>query len=87
MTFATPPSESFQSFQRSPLLGSQLRLTPPCFPKNHVIPPPKILRAPPSPPEINNDRSLRLFKILVKQGSHGQMLKKETVMQLKLNNA
>ena len=24
-----PPSESFQSFQRSPLLGSQLQLIPP----------------------------------------------------------
>ena len=31
-----PPYESFQSFQRSPLLGSQSRL---CSPKNQVIPP------------------------------------------------
>ena len=44
-----PPSESFQSFQWSPLLGSQLRLIPPfCSPKNQVIPP-KILRSPRPP--------------------------------------
>ena len=54
-----PPSESFQSFQWSPLLGSQLRLIPPfCSPKNQVIPP-KILRSPPPPRTISNDRSPR----------------------------
>ena len=37
-----PPSESFQSFQWSPLWGSQLRL----------IPPQKILRPPLPPPQI-----------------------------------
>ena len=42
------PSESFQSFQRSPLLGSQLQLNPPfCSPTKKVIPL-KILR--PFPP-------------------------------------
>ena len=36
-----PPSESFQSFQQSPLLGSQLRLIPPfVLPKIKWPPPP-----------------------------------------------
>ena len=51
-----PLSESFQSFQRSSLLGSQLRLIPP-----FVLP--KIKWSPPKsspPPAINNDRSLKL---------------------------
>ena len=40
------PFESFQSFQWSPLLGSQLPLIPPfCSPKNQVIP----QNPPPSP--------------------------------------
>ena len=44
-----PPSGFFQSFQRSPLLGSQLRLIPP----------------PPPPKGINNDRSLMHFAIIM----------------------
>ena len=49
-----PPSESFQSFQWSPILGSQLRLIPP-----FVLP--KIKWSPENPPRlqaINNDWSL-----------------------------
>ena len=52
------PSESFQSFQWSPLLGYQLLLIPPfCSPKNKVIPPKilpsasKLLRRCPWPPD------------------------------------
>ena len=55
-----PPSEPFQSFQRFPLSGSQLRLIPPFVllkikwsPLKSSVPPP-----PPSPNAINNDRSL-----------------------------
>ena len=46
--FSGSSSESYQSFQRCPLLGSQSRLADPlfCSPKNQVIPP-KILRPPP----------------------------------------
>ena len=51
--FSDSPSESFQSFQRSPRLGSQLRLIPPfCPPKNQVISH-KILRTP-SPPSLGD---------------------------------
>ena len=47
-----PLSESFQSFQWSPLLGSQLWLIPPfCSPKNQVIPLKSSVL-----PAINNDR-------------------------------
>ena len=53
-TFEWSPSESFQSFQRSPPFGFSVTTDPPfCSPKNQVIPT-KILR----PPVINNDRSL-----------------------------
>ena len=45
---SAPPSESFQSFQRSPLLGSQLQLIPPSVLLKSEVIPPKILR--PSPP-------------------------------------
>ena len=51
-----PPSEPFQSFQWSPLLGYQLRLILPLFSLNQVISP-KILRLPSQ--VIRNDRSLR----------------------------
>ena len=49
-----PPSESLQSLQLSPLLGSQLRLIPPfVFLKIKWSLP----KSPPPPREINNDRS------------------------------
>ena len=57
-----PPSESFQSFQRSPLLGYQLRLIP-TFVLLKIKWPPKILRS--TPPAINNDGSLRRKKVVV----------------------
>ena len=50
------PSESFQSFQRSPFLGSQLWLIPPfALLKMKWCP---LKSSDPSPPAINNDRSL-----------------------------
>ena len=54
-----PPSEFFQSFQRSPLLGSQVRLIPLLFSQKLSDPP----KSPPpalSPQAINNDQSLTL---------------------------
>ena len=60
-----PPSESFQSFQRSPLLGSQLRLIPP-FVLLQSSDPPKIL---PPPQGINNDQSLTIEYIHVPEPS------------------
>ena len=57
---SSPPSESFQRFQRSSLLGSQLQLIP-LFVLRKIKWSPKILR-PPSPlsplQAINDDRSL-----------------------------
>ena len=38
-----PPSESFQSFQQSPLLGSQLRLIPPFVLPKIKAPPPQVM--------------------------------------------
>ena len=56
--FEWSPSESFQSFKRSSLFGFLVTTDPPfCSPKNQVISP-KIVRHPPPPPAINNDRSL-----------------------------
>ena len=53
-----PPSESFQSFLRSPLLGSQIRLIPPKIP---------------SPPwAIRNDRPLKALHTT--DLSHGLLL-------------
>ena len=60
----TPPPESFQSFQWSPLLGSQLRLIPP-FVLLKIKWSPKSPTLPPPPPQaINNDRSLLLDVML-----------------------
>ena len=57
--FEWSPSESFQSFKRSQdLFGFLVTTDPPfCSPKNQVISP-KIVRHPPPPSAINNDRSL-----------------------------
>ena len=56
--FEWSPSESFQSFKRSSLFGFLVTTDPPfCSPKNQVISP-KIVRHPPPPSAINNDRSL-----------------------------
>ena len=75
-----PPSESFQSFQQSALLSSQLRLIPPLYsPKNQVIPL-KILR--PLPQPINNDRSLSIyteFFFMIDSASAGKKLLKSLV--------
>ena len=56
-----PPSESFQSFQWSPLLGSQLRLIPPfLLLKIKLTPPPPKSSVPPREiNSINDDRSLK----------------------------
>ena len=63
VNFTGPPSyESFKSFQRSPLLGSQLPLIPPIrSPKTQVIPPLKSFPRPASRKAINNDRSLFMY--------------------------
>ena len=53
------PSKSFQSFQWSPFWVLSYDWSPLFCPKNQATPP-KIL---PSPPAINNDRSLRFYPI------------------------
>ena len=58
--FGWSPSESFQSFQWSSLLGSQLRLISP-FVALKSSDPPKILAPPPPFQAINNYRCLRLI--------------------------
>ena len=57
-----PPSESFQSFQWSPLLGSHLRLIPTFVLLKVKWSPPHKSFPPPLPTQvINNDQSLRLW--------------------------
>ena len=59
-------SESFQSFQWSPLLGFQLQTDPPFVLPKLKWSPLKLSAPPPQPPlAINNDRSLRTQNIHV----------------------
>ena len=59
-----PSSESFRiKFSAIPAFGFSVTTDRPfCSPKNQVIPP-KILRRPPPPQTINNDRSLTYFNL------------------------
>ena len=62
-----PPTESFQSFQWSPLLGSQLPLIPTFVLLRSSDSPP---RKKSFPPAINNHRSLMVILFLVSRSNH-----------------